>query len=419
MNETERRETTMTDYNSLAELLSPVSIDSFVTQHFSTRPLYVKGHPDRFAGLFDRADFDRIASTGRVRVRCLFRDDQERIIRETGERPTITLAPDDIPSARSSGATVFITGLQREHGPVAKVTAMLKQSLGFTGTVRATAWNSAARAGIAPHFDAGASFIFQVEGRKVWRLSKRPALPFPRTCGLQMSDGEVVFEAPAGASAAIEPWEEHPEPFDEKDAIEVVLEPGDLLYVPFGTWHGTRADDDGPSLSVNVHLEPIDVGELLFGALRAKLRERPSWRGTFAAECGADMPPTVLQWFRARLAELPAELEALSKSTEMLERAWKMRVAEFEGRSPRPTGDVNAVRRVRLSSERPVTAAIETDDGTARSVTFWCGSDEIVFDEPELLDAASRLARRESVEAEELTREAVAVLLERGLVEGC
>src|SRR5688500_7403667 len=100
----------MTDYNSLSDLLSPVSVDSFVTQHFATRPLHIKGAPDRFADLFSRADFDRIARTGRVRVRCLYRDDQERIIRETGERPTITLQPADIPSARSAGATVFLTG---------------------------------------------------------------------------------------------------------------------------------------------------------------------------------------------------------------------------------------------------------------------------------------------------------------------
>jgi hypothetical protein len=148
--------------------------------------------------------------------------------------------------------------------------------------------------------------------------------------------------------------------------------------------------------------------------MRAKLRERVEWRGTFAEECGPEMPPNVLQWFRARLAELPRELEALSKSPHELERAWKMRVAAFDGVAPRPTADPTAVRRVRLSSERPVTAAIDKERG---AVTFWCGTEEIEIDEPDLLEAAAKLARREPVAAEELTMDVVSVLLERGLVE--
>lgn len=46
--------------DELGRLLAPVTRQAFVERYWGREPLYVRGPPEKFAGLFDRESFDRL-----------------------------------------------------------------------------------------------------------------------------------------------------------------------------------------------------------------------------------------------------------------------------------------------------------------------------------------------------------------------
>jgi len=47
-------------------LLSPIKPDVFFKDYFGKKPLHIPGYVEKFAGLFDWADFNRIINTGHI-----------------------------------------------------------------------------------------------------------------------------------------------------------------------------------------------------------------------------------------------------------------------------------------------------------------------------------------------------------------
>ena len=75
--------------------------------------------------------------------------------------------------------------------------------------------------GLAPHWDDVEVFIFQTEGTKLWHLWKGPRLPEEPSCDIARSSEYLKDVAPT----------------------EVLLHPGDILYLPRGTIHEAIAQD--------------------------------------------------------------------------------------------------------------------------------------------------------------------------------
>jgi ribosomal protein L16 Arg81 hydroxylase len=100
------------------------------------------------------------------------------------------------------------------------------------------------------HFDRYDIFILQIHGRKRWRLFE--PLPIP--------DNRV------GAALA---WEEVGEPI-----IDVVIEPGDLIYIPPHTPHVVTTQDEH-SVHVGIGLHPLTWRQVLDVALDES-RDRPN-----------------------------------------------------------------------------------------------------------------------------------------------
>jgi hypothetical protein len=61
-----------------------------------------------------------------------------------------------------------------------------------------------------------------------------------------------------------------------RSATTVELHPGDVLYLPRGTWHSAEASADSFSLFLGFPMAPS--ADLVLGALRARLVRRPLWR---------------------------------------------------------------------------------------------------------------------------------------------
>ncbi len=122
-------------------------------------------------------------------------------------------------------ATVVLNLLSNYWAPARELAASLTDFFGRTviGNAYATPKGSPA---FAPHHDSHDVLVFQLEGSKRWRVWSP----------------DVVRPLPASG-----PY--RPEKDDADAAIDVALEPGDVLYLPRGWIHATSTSDS-PSLQI-------------------------------------------------------------------------------------------------------------------------------------------------------------------------
>jgi hypothetical protein len=100
----------------LAALLHPVTPESFFREHWNQKALYIPGGADKFAGLFDRAAFDRAGGTC-ADLKVGFTD-------EKGWPAHFNIRPEQIPEMLSSAKTVCASVVD-PHNPV--LTAFLQR----------------------------------------------------------------------------------------------------------------------------------------------------------------------------------------------------------------------------------------------------------------------------------------------------
>ena len=103
-------------------------------------------------------------------------------------------------------------------------------------------WTPANSQGFAPHWDDIDAFVLQIEGRKRWRLypTRDVSEKFPRFSSEEFS-------------------EEERKRLEEMKYVEVILEPGDVMYMPRGTIHEafcitSEDNDDGKKDEASLHL---------------------------------------------------------------------------------------------------------------------------------------------------------------------
>jgi hypothetical protein len=206
-------------------------LETFLAGHFGRRP-HLSRHP---AGAFDDLlsveDIDRLLTGSGLRIPAL------RLVR--GGQPVPSrryttsarianvpmpgiAAPRRLLAEYDAGATVVLQGLHRYWMPLRRFCRDLELTLGHPCQVNAYLTPAGAQ-GLALHHDGHDVFVLQLFGRKQW-------------------------EVHAGEDAAEnEPW-------------DLVLEPGDALYLPAGTKHAARTQAEAS-------------GHLTVGVLSA------TWRG--------------------------------------------------------------------------------------------------------------------------------------------
>ncbi|MFL5757038.1 MAG: cupin domain-containing protein, partial [Chloroflexota bacterium] len=142
---------------------------------------------------------------------------------------TATARVERVADEFARGATVVLQGLHVHWLPAARYCRGLEQALGMP--VQANAYLTPASAqGFAVHHDVHDVFVLQVAGRKRWRLYE-PVLELP----LRSQRWSRALGDPGAP------------------VHELVLEPGDTLYVPRG-WPHEAATGDGESLHLTVGL---------------------------------------------------------------------------------------------------------------------------------------------------------------------
>ncbi|MFF1959356.1 cupin domain-containing protein [Streptomyces sp. NPDC058220] len=166
----------------------------------------------------------------------------------TTRRSTVwhRIHPDEIHQRLAEGASLVIDAIDELHEPVGDLAAELEGWLRTGIQVNAYAsWT--ATQGFGTHWDDHDVIVVQIEGSKRWQI-------FGPTRRLPMYRDIAA-----------------PEPPPDKPVAELVLHPGDVLYLPRGWWHAVIADQGTHSLHLTCGITP-HTGAHLIGWLSETLR---------------------------------------------------------------------------------------------------------------------------------------------------
>lgn len=299
----------------LDDVLYPVTARQFVDRYWTREPLYIKGSPRKFAELFSVPAFHAAArAAGAVHVE--FKDGVR--LREP--------QPEDIDVYLKQGATVCLTDIGHANERVQSVMDAIKRQLQFCGVLDLRAYMSSDGCGYDTHTDARITTTLQISGTKRWRFARHAAIEFPLRSIVSGPDGYHLHRfAHDGPPRS---WEHFDQP-DEAAFSEVILEPGDLLCLPAGTWHSAKAI--GHSLAINLAFNTMPCAELFMAAVRERLLAIPAWRGPIPPllldrQADGAVPEDVATFFAARLREMQDCIAALAPDGPELAHAWRERI---------------------------------------------------------------------------------------------
>jgi 50S ribosomal protein L16 3-hydroxylase len=256
-------------------LLGGLSPQQFLARHWQRRPLLVRGALPGFRDLLDREGLARLVK----------RDDVEsRLVEHRRGRWAVTHGPLTPTRLRRAGPvdwTVLVSGLNL-HLPAAE---RLLRRFDFIPQARLDDLMLSVAApggGVGPHEDAYDVFLLQGSGRRRWRLCRPRRTRFVEGAPLRLIEN---FEA------------------DE----ELLVEPGDLLYLPPGWGHDGVALEPCTTYSIGFR---APLGEELAAAFLDWLHARglPGGRyrdpGLRVSRNPARVPPAMVDFAADTLARI-------------------------------------------------------------------------------------------------------------------
>jgi ribosomal protein L16 Arg81 hydroxylase len=321
-----------------AALIAPIEERTFFDTYWERQPLHLRGEDSgRFEWLLSLADIDRLLiDYGRAQpmdIRLAKYEDGREESLDPGSDQT-ALDVDRIFSAYAEGYTVNLNHLPQRHAPARELSTSLSKTFGCTVTVNAFL-TPASACGFPLHFDTHDVLILQVEGAKSWQVHP-PHFRLPTK-----THTPPLVLSPQTAHPAI---------------MDVVLEAGDVLYVPRGFGHHASTNDR-PSLHLTVGFHTFTVFDLVEAALGVLAWDLPALRRSIRPNAVADQRSAAageLAAVRALIAErLPLE-DALSLlAARYLASCHAAPVPRFAAIDPRAVKALQAGSRVRKRPQTP------------------------------------------------------------------
>ncbi|MFD9601706.1 cupin domain-containing protein [Streptomyces sp. NBC_01224] len=220
--------------------------DTFLAQTYHRSYAHFPGIADT-AGLFSWDDLNRIIATQRLEPpRLRLSADGEmvplhRYAIPTTNRRAVTwsrIQPTDFHAQLRDGASLVLDAVEKIHPAVGAAAEGLERFLGTSVQANVYAsWTD--REGFGLHWDDHDVVVVQVHGSKRWRLygSTREAPTFRDVESPERPEGDPV--------------------------ADIVLAPGDVLYLPRGWWHAVTADQGTESLHLTFGMVPHTGADLL------------------------------------------------------------------------------------------------------------------------------------------------------------
>jgi ribosomal protein L16 Arg81 hydroxylase len=280
---------------TFAELAGPE--EEFFSTYFSKAPLYrpaaLKTDPRQLLSLADldtllhfeaiRPPYIRIVKDGDGVLDAAFTTST----RVQSVNITDAVVPERVYELLRTGATITWNSVNHFHSGLRELTRMLATKFAIRSDVVAFL-TPAGKQGFTPHHDPVDLFIIQLEGIKHWKLWKPPAI----------RRGEIQLYKESGLGEPV---------------IEVTLQPGDVLYLPYGTPHVATADQQ-VSLHLSVMVRPRIWSDLLRLTVDRLVEDEPFWQFPYMNEATAEDQAKVLA---DRVALLARRLRATDPAAEL------------------------------------------------------------------------------------------------------
>lgn len=229
----------------------------------------------------------------------------------------------------AGGATVVLQGLHRLWPPLIDFGDQLSVDLGHPTQVNAYITPPGAR-GFDAHYDTHDVLVVQTAGRKRW-VVHAPVVHLP---------------GPA------DPWTDHRDEIakaaTEQPALDLVLEPGDVLYLPRGWLHSATAErETSAHLTIGIHpTTGVTAAGLAVDELRRLAAADPGLREALGVGVDLSEPSTA-----GSVAEVITRLHALLDEVDPDAVAERLRAAAWSQVRPapvRPLAQAEAVHRLTL-----------------------------------------------------------------------
>ena len=295
----------MSDMDSpmLSALLAGTPVSTFFEEYWQRKPLHVRGSADRFSNLFSKQAFHQATR------HCDNLKISSHDIR--GVSMERACSPDRVDEAFQAGSTVCISGIQ-DNVRLNQFMVAFARELHQAGELSFNCYYSPSGHGFSLHLDDHPVWILQIEGKKRWWYSREP---------YDKPLSTVSFSR--GVMEAHVPWADPIQRPNEPEFFEAVLEPGDVLYLPEGSWH--RAAAEGASLALTLacsRISPLDLVQKVMASRiahrRLLLENLPGARASWVVDA---VPEPLEAQFAAVLDELRGMVNALTPQ-EMYD-AWR------------------------------------------------------------------------------------------------
>ncbi|BBH71249.1 hypothetical protein ACTI_79340 [Actinoplanes sp. OR16] len=259
------------------------------------------GGPDGFADLLSPAAVDELLSRRGLRTPFLRVAKQGTVLPASrftggggaGAEIADQVLDEQVMGLYADGATLVLQGLHRLWPPLIDFAGDLGAQLNRPLQINAYLTPPASQ-GFSTHYDTHDVFVLQINGTKRWYVHP-PVLPDPLE---NQQWGGVADEV--AATAAGEP------------ALDVVLEPGDVLYLPRGWLHSARALG-GRSLHVTIGVRGL-TRYALAEELLAHAMEDPRLRATLPYGLDVSDPDALAPELAATAAALTERLATTDPS---------------------------------------------------------------------------------------------------------
>ncbi|HEY2523232.1 MAG TPA: cupin domain-containing protein [Streptosporangiaceae bacterium] len=238
-----------------------VPADVFARKYWATGPLHSAAGtlPRDFGDLFSPAAADELLTDRALRTPFIRMAKEGSVLAAGcftasggfGAHVADQVDPAKVLREFAAGATIVLQGLHRTWPALQVFTRDLVAELGYPAQVNAYITPESNR-GFDPHYDVHDVFVLQVSGEKHWRVHA-PVRIHPRA-----DEPWSQYRAAVEAGARQEP------------VLDVVLRPGDALYLPRGWLHSAVARA-GTSIHLTVGVASYtgaDVVDELVAAVR-------------------------------------------------------------------------------------------------------------------------------------------------------
>ncbi|MEZ5934402.1 MAG: cupin domain-containing protein [Alphaproteobacteria bacterium] len=218
------------------DVLAPIGADAFMAEYEGKKPLHLKGAADKFAKVMTWSLLNDLLGQATIwsGESLLLVLDKEQVPPQAYCTPAIgrdggkVIRPDPakVQSHLKKGATLVANDIDHLSTGLTAFSKCMEQALGakIQGNLYCS---SKRRPGFAAHFDTHDVYAVHVEGTKTWHIYEGRA--------------EDPIAHPMFKSLT----REHHEKAKGELLMDVVMEPGDLLYLPRGQYHDAIADEGG------------------------------------------------------------------------------------------------------------------------------------------------------------------------------